>query len=100
MRTAGVVFVGFDDFFKQLDLIEGRLGVMRSGADDLEGDVLAVGVVSGQPDGGEMAPAKLAHNRVLAVLVLLADLDWVVAAFAVIFGVLFIGRVFGLIDRR
>lgn len=99
MCAAGVVFVGFDDFFQQLDLIEGRFGVMRSGADDLEGDMLAVGVVSGQPDGGEMAPAELAHNRVLAVLVLLAYLDWVVAAFAVVLGVLFVGRVFGLIDR-
>jgi hypothetical protein len=53
-------------------------------AHDLEGDVLAGSVVAGQPDGGEVAPAQLAHNGVLAVLVLLADLDGMVAALAVL----------------
>lgn len=98
MLAAGVVLVGVDDFFEQLDLVEGRLGVVGGGAHDLEGDVLAGGVVSGQPDGGKMAPPQLAHDGVLAVLVLLADLDGVVAALAVVFRVLFVGRVLCLVD--
>lgn len=100
MGAAGVVLVGVDDLLEQLDLVEGGLGVVGGGSHDLEGDVLTRGVVSGQPDGGEMTPAKLAHDGVLAVLVLLADLDWVVAAFAVVFRVLFVGRVLSLVDRR
>lgn len=98
--AAGVVLVRVDDFFEQLDLVEGGFGVVGGGADDLEGDVLAVGVVARQPDGGEVAPAQLAHDGVLAVLVLLADLDGVVAALAVVLGVFLVGGVVGLVDRR
>jgi hypothetical protein len=96
--AARVVLLGVDDLFEQLDLVEGRLGVVGGGADNLEGDVLAGGIVARQPDGGEVAPAQLADNGVLAVLVLLADLDGVVAALAVVLAVLLVGRVVGLVD--
>ena len=95
--ATGVLLVGVDDLFQQLDLVEGGFGVVGGGAHDLEGDVLARGVVPRQPDGGEMAPAELAHNGVLALLVLFADLDGVVAALAVVLRVLFVGRVFCLV---
>ena len=96
--AAGVGLLGVDDLLQQLDLVEGGLGVVGGGAHDLEGDVLAIGVVAGQPDGREVAPAQLAHNGVAAVLVLLADLDGVVAALAVVFAILLVGRVVGLVD--
>ena len=96
--AAGMVLVGIDNFFQQLDLVESRLGVVSSGADDLKGNVLARIIVARQPDGGEMTPAQLAHNGVLAVLVLLADLDRVVAAFAVVLRILLIGCILGLVD--
>jgi len=97
--AAGMVLVCVDDLLEQLDLVEGRLGVVGGGAHDLEGNVLAVGVVARQPDGGEVAPAELAHDGVLAVLVLLADLDRVVAALAVVLRVLLVGRVLRFVDR-
>ena len=96
---ARVVLVGVDDLFQQLDLVEGRLGVVGGRADDLEGDVLAICVVARQPDGGEVAPAELADNGVLAVLVVLADLDGVVAALAVVLRILLVGGVVGLVGR-
>ena len=96
--AAGVGLLRIDDLLQQLDLVQGGLGVVGGGAHDLEGDVLAIGVVAGQPDGREVAPAQLAHNGVAAVLVLLADLDGVVAALAVVFAILLVGRVVGLVD--
>jgi hypothetical protein len=98
--AAGMVFIRVDDLLQQLDLVEGRLGVVGGGAHDLERDVLAVAVVARQPDGGEVAPAELAHNGVLAVFVLLAHLHRVVAALAVVLRVLLVGRVLCLVDRR
>jgi hypothetical protein len=98
--AAGMVLIRVDNLLQQLDLVEGRLCVVRSGAHDLERDVLAVAVVARQPDGGEVAPAELAHNGVLAVFVLLAHLHRVVAALAVVLRVLLVGRVLCLVDRR
>lgn len=99
VSAARVVLVRVDDLLQELDLVEGGLGVVGGRAHDLEGDVLAGGVVAGQPDGGEVAPAQLAHDCVLAVLVLLANLDGVVAALAVVLAVLLVGGVVGLVDR-
>ncbi len=98
MLPARMVFVGFDNFVQKLNLIESGLGVMSSGAHNLESNVLARGVISRQPDGGKMAPAELSNDGVLAVLVLLANLDGMVAAFAVVLRVLFVGRVVGFVD--
>lgn len=87
----GVVGLGLDDLAEQLDLVDGGLGVVCRRAHDLERDVLLGGVVPRQPDGAEVAPAQLAHHRVLAVLELLADGHRVVAALAVVLRVLLVG---------
>jgi heme/copper-type cytochrome/quinol oxidase subunit 1 len=42
-----------------------------------------------------MTPSKLANNGVFSILELLSDLYWVVAAFAVILGILLICSIFG-----
>ena len=98
--AAGMIYVGLDDLVEQLDLVQGCLGVVCSGSHNLEGNMLARRVVSREPDGGEVAPAQFANHRVFAVVVLLANLDGVVAALAVILGIFFFGRVFvGLIAR-
>lgn len=47
-----------------------------------------------------MAPSQLSHDRVLAVVELLADGDGVVATFAVVFGIFFVGGILGSILRR
>lgn len=52
-------------------------------------------VVARQPDGGKMAPAQFPNNGIFAVFEFLADLDGVVAALAVVFGVFFVGSVIG-----
>lgn len=95
MLAAGMLGLGLDDAVEELDLVDGRLGVVGGGTDDLEGDMLAVLVVAGQPDGGEVAPAELAHNSVLVVLEVFANLDRVVPALAVVFGILLVGGVLG-----
>lgn len=46
-----------------------------------------------------MAPSQLSHNSVFAVVELLADGDGVVATFAVIFGIFFVGGILGCILR-
>ena len=95
MLAARVFGLSLDDAVEELDLVYGRLGIVGGGADNLEGDMLAVLVVAGQPDGGKVTPAELADNSILAVLELFADLDRVVAALAVVFRIFFVGRVFG-----
>lgn len=57
--------------------------------------MLAVCVVAREPDGGKVTPAQLADDGVLAVLEVLANLDGMVAALAVVFGIFFVGSVFG-----
>lgn len=47
-----------------------------------------------------MTPAQLSHDRVFAVVELLADGDGVVTTFAVIFGIFFVGGILGGILRR
>jgi hypothetical protein len=51
MLATGVIRLGLNNLIEELDLVDGGLGVMGGGTDDLEGDVLAVGVIAGQPDG-------------------------------------------------
>ncbi len=93
--AAGVIGLRLNDAVEKLNLVDGGLGVVSGGSNDLEGDVLARVVVAGQPDGGKVTPAKFADDGVLAILEVLADLDGVVAALAVVFGVLLIGCIFG-----
>lgn len=101
MLAAGMVGVGLDDLVEKLNLIDGRLRVVGGGAHHLERDVFAVCVVPRQPDGREVTPAQLAHNRVLAVLELFANLDGVITALAVVFGIFLVGRVLGgVVSRR
>ena len=96
----GVVGLGLDDLAEQLDLVDGGLGVVGGRAYDLEGDVLLGDIVPGQPDGAEVAPAQLAHHGVFAVFELLPDRHGVVATFAVILRVLFIGGGLGGVLAR
>lgn len=95
MLAAGMVGISLDDLIEKLNLIDGRLSVVGGRAHHLERDVFAVGVVPRQPDGREVTPAQLAHNRVLAVLELFANLDGMVTALAVVFGIFLVGRVLG-----
>lgn len=98
--AAGVVGIGLDNLIEQLDLVDGRLGVVRGGPHHLERNVFAVAVVARQPHGREVAPSQLAHHRVPAVLEVLANLDGMVAALAVVFGILLVGRVLGGVVGR
>jgi hypothetical protein len=98
--SAGMVGFGLDNSVEKLNLVDGGLGVVGSGADDLEGNVLAIGVVARQPDGRKVTPTKLAHDCILSILELLANLDGVVAAFAVVLGILLVSSVFGGIVNR
>ncbi len=95
MFAAGVVWVGLDDLVEQLDLVDGCLGIVGGGPHDLEGDVFPRGVVLGQPDGGEVAPAQLADDCVFPFFELLPDGDGVVASLAVVLRVLLVGGVLG-----
>jgi len=95
--ASGMVFVGLDDAFEKLDLIQRRLGIMGGGSDDFQGDVLAGLVIARQPDSGEMAPSQFANDGVLSVVVLLANVDGVVTAFAVVFGIFFVAIVVHLL---
>ena len=100
MFPAGVVHVGLNDLVEQFDLVQSSFGVVGGRAHDLESDVLACVVVAREPDSREMAPAQLAHDRVFAIVVFFTNLDGVVAALAVVFRVLLVGRVFGLLVAR
>lgn len=51
MLATGVIRLGLNNLIEEFDLVDGGLGVVGGGTDDLEGDVLAVGVIAGQPDG-------------------------------------------------
>ncbi|KAI6771839.1 hypothetical protein HG531_009464 [Fusarium graminearum] len=46
-----VIGLGLNNLIEKLNLIDGGLGVVGGGANDLEGNMLAVGIVSGKPDG-------------------------------------------------
>lgn len=94
MFAAGVIRLSLDDAVEELNLVDGCLRIVCGRSDDLEGNVLAVGVVAREPDGGEVTPAELADYCVFSVLELFANLDRVVAALAVVFGILLIGSVF------
>jgi hypothetical protein len=95
MLAAGMVGFGLDNLIEELDLVDSGLGVMGGGTDDLEGNMFAVRVVAREPNGGKVTPAELAHDSVFAILELLANLDGVVTAFAVILRILLIGSVLG-----
>lgn len=85
---AGMIRVGLDDLLQKLDLVDGRLGVMSGGPDHFQSDMPPGGGVSGQPDGGEMTPAELPDDNILAILECFANIDGMIAAFAVILRVL------------
>ena len=93
VSAARVVLICIDNALKELDLIECGFGVVRGRTDDLKRNMFSGVVVSREPDGGEMAPAEFLNDCISAVVVLLANLYGVVAAFAVVFGVLFVGSV-------
>jgi len=57
MFTAGVVRIRLDNFIQKLDLVDGGFRVMRRRSHNLERNVLPGGVVSGEPDGREVAPS-------------------------------------------
>lgn len=95
MLATGMIRLGLDDFVEELDLVDGGFGVVCSRANDFERNMLIVVVVAREPNGGEVAPAQLAHNGVFAILELLANLDRVVAALAVIFRIFFVSGIFG-----
>lgn len=88
MASARVDLVCADNLVKQFDLVLGGLGVVGGRAHDLERDVLTGRIDFRQPDGGEVAPTELSYHSVLAIIVLLADLDRMVAAFAIVLEVL------------
>ena len=50
MPSPGVMRIGADDFLQQLDLVFGRLGVVRRRLDDLERHVPPQLRISGEPD--------------------------------------------------
>ena len=81
-----------DDLVEEFDLVDGGFGVVGGGSDDFQRDVSIGDGIAGQPDGGEVAPAQLADDDVAAVLVGFADADRVVAAGAVVFTILLLGR--------
>lgn len=93
--AAGVIGLRLDNLVQEFDFVNGRLGVMGGGPHDLEGNVLAIVVVARQPDGGEVAPAQLADDGVSSIFELLPDGDGMVAAFAVVLGILLVGGVIG-----
>lgn len=95
MFATGMVRLRLYNLVEEFDLVDSGLGVVGGGTDDLEGDVFAVRVVAGEPDGGKVTPAELANDGVLAILELLADRNGVVTALAVIFGILLIGSILG-----
>lgn len=49
--ATGMVRLGLYNLIEELDLVDGGLGVVGGGTDNLEGDMLAARVVAGQPDG-------------------------------------------------
>lgn len=51
MFATGVIRLCLDNLIEKLNLIDGGLGVVGGGADDLEGDMFAVGIVPGKPYG-------------------------------------------------
>lgn len=46
-----MVRLGLYNLIEELDLVDGGLGVVGGGTDNLEGDMFAARVVAGQPDG-------------------------------------------------
>lgn len=70
---------------QELNLVDGGFGVVSGGTNDFEGDVFTGGGIAGQPDGGEMAPAQLAHDDIATVVIRFADRNRVIAALAVVF---------------
>lgn len=95
MLPTRMVGVRLDDLVEKLYFVDGGFGIVSGGSDDLEGDVLAVGVVSGEPDGGEVTPAQFANDGIFSILVVLANGDRMVATLAVILGILLVGSVVG-----
>ena len=78
-----VVGVAVAATLEQLDFVGGRFRVVFSRFDYFKRDESNGFEVPAQPHGGEVAPAELAQN-VVALVVQVADFDWMVAAFAVV----------------
>ena len=78
-----VVGVAIAATLEQLDFVGGRFGVVFSRFDYFKRNESNCFEVPAQPHGGEVAPAELAQN-VVALVVQVADFDWMVAAFAVV----------------
>ena len=66
------------------DLVQCRLRVALSRFDNFERDKALPNDVPTKPNRGELAPSQFAKNIVAALLEHIADLDWLVAAFAVV----------------
>jgi hypothetical protein len=56
-------------------------------------------VISCEPDGGEVAPSKLAHNHIAAVVKVVANVDGVISAGAVVLEILLVLGKDGGCDR-
>lgn len=97
MFPSRMIRIGFDDLFQEFDLINGGLSVVRSGSDDLQGHVFPRSIVPREPDCREVTPAKFANHGILPILVLLPNMYRMIAALAVIFRILFIGRVWWVV---
>ena len=85
-----MVDVGAGNTVQELDLVDGRVRVVLGTAHDLHGHVALLVVVSGQPHGGKMAPAKFPHQCVLVVTVRFANVACVVAARHVVLEAFFV----------
>lgn len=99
MLATWVGGLGLDDPVEQLDFIDGGLGIVGSGAHHLQRNVLARGCVPRQPDSREVAPPKLAHHDVAAIIVRFAHGHRVIPTLAVVLGILLLGGGFNLVAR-
>jgi hypothetical protein len=95
MFSARVIWFGGYDLVEQLDFVYSGFGVVCCGPHDLQGDVLPRNIISGKPDCREVTPAQLAHHGIFPILELLTNGDGMIAALAVVLGVLFIGSRLG-----
>ena len=76
----GVLLAEMTDF----DLVQCRLRVALSRFDNFERHKALPHDVPAKPNRGELAPSQFAKNIVAALLEYIPDLDWMVAAFAIV----------------
>lgn len=80
-----MIWIRLYNFVQEFDFVDRRLRVMRRRSYYFQGYVLASLCVSRKPDCGEMAPSKLSHHNVSAIVVRLPDVNGMVPSLTVIF---------------